>query len=45
MHDQLAAIWMMLSLPMKKKSSEELDFSSSFIKNFILTLDQCCLID
>ncbi len=45
MHDQLAAIWMMLSFPMKKKSSEELDFSSSFIKNFILTLDQCCLID
>jgi hypothetical protein len=45
MHDQLAAIGMMLSFPMKKKSSEELDLSSSFIKNFILALHQCCLID
>ncbi len=45
MHDQLAAIWMMLSFPMKKKSSEELDLPSSFIKIVILTLDQCCLID
>jgi len=45
MHDQLAAIWMMLSFPIQKKSSEELDLSSSFIKNFILTLDQCCLMD
>ncbi len=44
MHDQLAAIWMMLSFPMKK-SSEEFDLSSSFIKIIILTLDQCCLID
>jgi hypothetical protein len=45
MHDHLVAIWMMLSFPMKKKSNEELDLYSSFSKNFILTLDQCCLID
>ncbi len=45
MRDQLAAIWMMLSFHMKKKSSDELDLSSSFIKNFILALHQCCLID
>jgi hypothetical protein len=29
----------------RRSLAEELDLSSSFIKNFILTLDQCCLID
>jgi hypothetical protein len=32
-------------LASRRSLAEELDLSSSFIKNFILTLDQCCLID